>query len=95
MSTTPDANAESTALPLPTQRYRLYRSYFVGACLSFLVLGAVLAFLQDREIDYFDATQRQHLEALHRGNQAVGKQLIQTERAALVRNQEEIGRAHV
>ena len=47
-----------------SQRFWLYRYYFVASCLSFLAVAVLLLFLQEREIAFFAEVQQRQLESM-------------------------------
>ncbi|MBI5109568.1 MAG: response regulator [Rhodocyclales bacterium] len=70
------------------QRFWLYRYYFVAACLSFLAVGIVLLFLQEREITFFAEVQQRQLESMRAVRQELSAQAEKAARDSLVAEQE-------
>jgi signal transduction histidine kinase len=68
-------------------RFRLYRHYFIAACASFLLVGGVLLFLQEREIAFFEAAQQRELVALKALHKDLATQAESAARDGLVADQ--------
>lgn len=69
-------------------RFWLYRYYFFAACLSFLAVGVVLLFLQEREINFFAEVQQRQLESMRAVRQELSAQAERAARDSLVAEQE-------
>ncbi len=78
------------SIPAPDEGrgFRLYRHYSIAACVSFLVVGAVLLFLQEREIAFFEAAQQRELVALKALHKDLATQAENAARDGLVAEQE-------
>ncbi|MBI5900664.1 MAG: response regulator [Rhodocyclales bacterium] len=88
----PAAGKQAAAATLPAreggQGFRLYRHYSIAACVSFLVVGAVLLVLQEREIAFFEAAQQRELAALRALHKDLATQAEGAARDGLVADQE-------
>jgi len=72
----------------------LFRKYFIAAAASFLVVGAVLLFLQEREIAFFEQVQQRELASLQALHGELAEKAEKAARDALVAEQEAANVAH-
>jgi PAS domain S-box-containing protein len=84
----PTPMSEAGSARSDSQRFWLYRYYFVASCLSFLAVAVLLLFLQEREIAFFAEVQQRQLESMRAVRQELSTQAEKAARDSLIAEQE-------
>ena len=84
----PASPAATEVTPAAPPRFRLFHHYVAAACASFLAVGAVLLFLQEREVAFFAEVQQRELGSLRAQHRELAQRADQAARGSLVAEQE-------